>query len=154
VPGSPDFPKERRVSESKKRMTPLHLPIAAPCRERFEEMCGEGATRYCEKCQKPVHDLSASTEPQARALLREHAGKRLCVRYAKDATGRLRFKTALLATAVSVAACGTHATEPPAATGADHLAMKCRNPAIPNADADAGAQEEVFMGDIAAPSEE
>jgi len=115
-------------------------------------MSGEGATRYCGKCQKPVHDLSARTEQQARVLLREHAGKRLCVRYTKDAAGSLRFRAALLATAMSVAACGAHATEPPAATGPDHLAAKCPNPAA--LDADAGAHEQIFMGDIAAPSEE
>jgi hypothetical protein len=125
-------------------MATLHLPIAAPCSEPFAGMSGDEHARFCGKCQKTVHDLSTRTEQEARALLRERAGQRLCVRYLRDTAGGLRFKTALLATAMSVAACGAHTTEPPAATSGDRAAAKCPNPAL----ADAGPNDDFLTGDI------
>ena len=130
-------------------MTPLRLSIAAPCSERFADMRGDERARFCDKCQKPVHDLSARTEQEVQALLRERAGQRLCVRYRKDADGGVRFKVALLATAMSVAACGALTTDSPAVTG-EQGAIACANPVM----AEAGANDELLQGDIATPSDD
>lgn len=95
------------------------LPIARPCSAAFGAMRGDDQTRFCDSCGKDVHDLSSRTEAEARALLTKAQGTRICVRYAKDAHGSIRFRAAVtMAAAVSLAACGvatgpaTNATAP------------------------------------------
>ncbi len=92
------------------------LPIARPCTGSFAAMRGDDRTRFCDACRKEVHDLSARTEEEARALLAAARGARLCVRFARDARGDVRFRAAAtLAAAVSLAACSSPvaATTPP-----------------------------------------
>jgi hypothetical protein len=51
------------------------------------------AQRFCGVCVKNVHDLSALTEPQARAVLADESTKgRMCVRYKADRDGNIKFK--------------------------------------------------------------
>jgi hypothetical protein len=51
------------------------------------------AQRFCGVCVKNVHDLSALTEPQARAVLADESAKgRMCVRYKADRDGNIKFK--------------------------------------------------------------
>jgi hypothetical protein len=92
------------------------LPIARPCTESFAAMPGDDKTRFCDKCQKHVHDLSARTEEEARALFREARGERTCVRFAKDASGNVLFRAAALAAAVSVTSCSAAAPASPPIT--------------------------------------
>ncbi|MGZ3423652.1 MAG: hypothetical protein ACXWUG_30110 [Polyangiales bacterium] len=94
------------------------LPIAKPCNAPFAAMTGDDKTRFCTECGKHVHDLSARTEDEARALLAAARGTRICVRYAKDARGNVRFRAAAMAAAVSLAACASAAPEAPPATAA------------------------------------
>jgi hypothetical protein len=47
--------------------------------------------RLCSECQTVVRDLSSMREDEARALLDESAGARLCVRYLYDTSGRIVF---------------------------------------------------------------
>jgi hypothetical protein len=56
---------------------------------------GEGV-RWCPSCEHEVHDLGELDEEQARALLRAHRGRSLCVRYTTDHEGRLRFASPAL----------------------------------------------------------
>ena len=49
-----------------------------------------GSARFCGSCRKLVHDLSALSEPDARALLRD-SSEALCVRYLHDASGEIWF---------------------------------------------------------------
>lgn len=58
-------------------------------------MRGDGAARHCDSCDELVHDLSAMSEDEAQALLREHGDEKPCVRYRFDAAGRLLFAAAL-----------------------------------------------------------
>ena len=106
------------------------LPIAKPCAASFAEMSGDTRTRFCASCGKDVHDLSARTEEEARAFLREARGTRVCVRFAKDATGNVRFRGAALAAALSLAACSSPTQQPAPITAA------------------APAQEDHDMGDM------
>jgi hypothetical protein len=99
-------------------------PIAEPCRASFSEMPGDTKVRFCSACNRHVYNLLEHTEAETRALFRERAGQKTCVRLARDPSGALRFKAAALAAAVSIAACSTHAPEqpvsaPPAATDVD-----------------------------------
>lgn len=75
-------------------MRRLHLPIQDPCHENWDAMSLEGdARRFCGVCTKQVHDLSALTETQARAVLAEESAKgRVCVRYKADGDGNIKFK--------------------------------------------------------------
>jgi hypothetical protein len=94
------------------------LPIALPCAESFDAMRGDDQTRFCDSCGKDVHDLSARTEEEARALLTAARGTRICVRYARDASGAARFRAVAVAAAVSLAACTPHSTQQPVAVSA------------------------------------
>jgi hypothetical protein len=49
-----------------------------------------GRERWCEGCERTVHDLSQHSESEARALLRRSASP--CVAYAFDAAGRVQFR--------------------------------------------------------------
>jgi hypothetical protein len=63
------------------------LPIAQPCDADWEQMDGDESVRFCHRCAKHVHNLSAMSEADARALV---ATSERCIRYTHDA-GRVRF---------------------------------------------------------------
>lgn len=66
--------------------------MRSPCSQSIAEMARVGdGVRWCSSCEHEVHDLGELDEAQARALLRAHHGGSLCVRYASDPNGRLRF---------------------------------------------------------------
>jgi hypothetical protein len=74
-------------------------------------MPGNDKVRFCAKCEKNVYDLSMHTEAEGRAIFEARKGERTCVRFARDATGAVRFRSVALAAAVAVAACSTHSTD-------------------------------------------
>jgi len=53
-------------------------------------MTPEQRGRFCGACQKTVHDLSAMSEDDAKALLRD--GEDICVSYLSDRSGEVRFR--------------------------------------------------------------
>lgn len=56
------------------------ISIPTPCDEDWDAMDREERGRYCHRCARSVHDLSAMTEPEARALLdAAEVGERLCI---------------------------------------------------------------------------
>ncbi|MEQ1500940.1 MAG: hypothetical protein ABMB14_01855, partial [Myxococcota bacterium] len=63
-------------------MNQLELPVPKPCPARWDRMVGDNRTRFCRACRATVHDLTARTASEARALLRDHPGG--CVRYSYD----------------------------------------------------------------------
>lgn len=75
------------------------LNINEPCPADWSAMSSEGeARRFCDQCELHVHDLSAMPRVEAEALLESKASEsngpgeapaRLCVRYLKDADGRI-----------------------------------------------------------------
>ncbi len=66
-------------------------PIRTPCPARWDDMRGDDTHRHCDTCDKTVHNLSAMTEAEARAVV---APKGVCVRYELDTgTGRIRHRT-------------------------------------------------------------
>ncbi len=84
------------------------LPIARPCAASFAAMPGDATKRFCASCNKHVHDLSSGTEADARALFEKNRGERVCVRFAKDSAGNVRFRGAAVGAALAVAACGSN----------------------------------------------
>ena len=67
------------------------LTIREPCEEDWSAMTGDGPRRYCDACERSVHNLSEMTKPEADALLESRTG-RLCVRYAINPDGSVRFR--------------------------------------------------------------
>jgi hypothetical protein len=69
------------------------LRIDNPCHEDWDGMRPQGARRFCDRCDKHVHNLSAMTADDAKALLAQRGREgRLCVRYTVDASGTVLFK--------------------------------------------------------------
>lgn len=56
-------------------------PIQSPCSEDWNAMEGNDQRRFCGQCAKHVHNLSAMTEGEARAVV---ADRDVCVRYSVD----------------------------------------------------------------------
>ncbi len=70
------------------------LPITGPCPIDLDAIGYDRGSNvsHCTHCDKSVHNLSTMTETDARAFLREHAGEKLCVTYARDKDGVVQFK--------------------------------------------------------------
>src|SRR4051812_40258229 len=73
-------------------MTRTHVPLEVlkienPCPADWNAMAGDERKRFCQGCQKHVHNLSAMPRAEAERLVCESAGN-LCVRMALNAEGR------------------------------------------------------------------
>jgi hypothetical protein len=60
--------------------------VATPCPKSWDDLSGDGASRFCTHCNRQVHNLSAMPADEAQRLVCASAG-RLCVAYVPDATG-------------------------------------------------------------------
>jgi hypothetical protein len=67
--------------------------INDPCEQDWDGMRPEagGQRRWCEHCERSVHDLSEMEEPAALALLRATAGRDVCISYVEDKDGEIVF---------------------------------------------------------------
>ncbi len=65
------------------------LRVASPCQERWADMIGDDRVRVCDRCDRPVFDLSAMTRAQAEAVLGTH-GIKPCVRFYRRADGTVK----------------------------------------------------------------
>ena len=65
------------------------LSITSPCPKRWEELTGEGTTRFCSSCELHVHDLSAMAREEAEALVEDKRtrGERLCATFVPSPEG-------------------------------------------------------------------
>lgn len=70
------------------------LPITGPCPINLDAIGYDRDSKvsHCSHCDKNVHNLSRMTETAARAFLREHAGEKLCVTYARRKDGEVQFE--------------------------------------------------------------
>lgn len=64
------------------------IEVRTPCPADWEQMAGDHTKRFCQHCQKHVHNLSAMPADEAERLVCESAGK-LCVRFARDESGKV-----------------------------------------------------------------
>ncbi|AIE87895.1 hypothetical protein [Fimbriimonas ginsengisoli] len=70
----------------------LHsLRVASPCPKTWEELDGDDRRRYCGKCEKHVHNLSAMSAVEAATLMESSGEGHLCVRYDARPDGRPEF---------------------------------------------------------------
>ena len=65
------------------------IRVAAPCDARWEDMTGDERVRRCASCQLQVYDLARLQRTEALGLLREHEGRRLCMRLWRRPDGRV-----------------------------------------------------------------
>lgn len=70
------------------------LPITGPCPIDLDAIGFDRTAKvsHCTHCVKNVTVLSNMTKGEAREFLREHKGQTLCVSYARDEDGRIRFR--------------------------------------------------------------
>ena len=129
-------------------MKASEIRIPEPCNENWEGMTPEQRGRFCGACQKKVHDLSAMSESEAKALL--GSGQDICVSYLSDAAGQVRFRPqpvvpvtrllrrASVATAaglsLALAACAPHGEGPKLEVENERPAFLEVTPAIPDAE--------------------
>ena len=78
-------------------------------------MSGDEQKRFCSKCTKHVHNLSEMTADEAEATLAVADGK-LCVRFQRDAVGRVRTRSGWIA---GLAAAGAMVALPMAGCASD-----------------------------------
>lgn len=72
------------------RSIPLEqFQIQTPCTEDWSGMHGDESKRFCDKCNKHVHDLAHFDRDQADALLNAQTAGHVCVRMARDGEGRV-----------------------------------------------------------------
>lgn len=99
------------------------LPITGPCPIDLDAIGFDRTAKvaHCQHCAKNVTVLSNMTRGEAREFLRANKGKKLCVSYARDAGGRIRFRDEAAAPAPGHRARGVQASASGAApgTGAD-----------------------------------
>jgi hypothetical protein len=62
------------------------IQIPQPCSVGWEQMTGDDETRFCNKCNKRVYNLSAMTRRQAEAIIEASRGK-LCARITRQEDG-------------------------------------------------------------------
>lgn len=69
--------------------TPLPvIAITVPCPADWDAMAGDAAHRFCDRCGKHVHNLSAMPADTAREVIANTAGH-TCVRFQRDEDGRV-----------------------------------------------------------------
>ena len=62
------------------------LRVLRPCGQGWDQLAGQGATRYCGECDTVVHDLDALSAKQVLALIRQHP-EGFCGIHLTDQTG-------------------------------------------------------------------
>jgi hypothetical protein len=80
------------------------IPIATPCGADWRTMKPTDTKRFCDACKKHVHDLSAMTKAEARAVLASPPIEGLCVRYLHDVHGDIVFQQGPIAPTLLVRA--------------------------------------------------
>lgn len=64
------------------------IGVAAPCHEDWDAMHGDERQRFCDQCDKHVHNLSEMTRDQAEAFVNANPTG-VCIRMVKDRDGRV-----------------------------------------------------------------
>lgn len=124
-----------------RRRLPLvdRFRIRKPCPLKWEDMIGDENTRFCNVCNKNVHDLGSRTREEAEELI---ASGRACVRV------KMPIAVPVVAAAAVVfsltAACSGAVEEDPM----PQVGPEPATTAQAVGDADGGAQEIYMLGDV------
>ena len=60
----------------------------SPCSKNWNEMSGDEKARFCNSCEKDVHNISAMTRKEARKFVAQNSGK-ACVRFERLGNGKV-----------------------------------------------------------------
>lgn len=71
-------------------MGDLRVSFPKPCSERWDDMRPDGCNRFCEQCEKTIHDLSKLTLEEAEDLAR--SGREICVRARVGSDGVVKLR--------------------------------------------------------------
>jgi len=71
-------------------MGDLRVSFPKPCSERWDDMRPKGCNRFCDKCEKTIHDLSELTLDEAEDLARSR--REICVRAKVGSGGVVELK--------------------------------------------------------------
>jgi hypothetical protein len=75
-----------QVMSSRRPLELLEIPT--PCPASWNDMTGDARGRFCQHCQKTVHDLSAMPRDEAERLVCQSAGS-LCIRLTRLPGGQV-----------------------------------------------------------------
>jgi hypothetical protein len=75
---------------SNRRLTRSGVEIDRPCPAALPALTNDERRRFCQHCSQDVHNLSAMTEPEARALL--DTDREMCIAYDVDDDGGAIFR--------------------------------------------------------------
>lgn len=64
------------------------IAVKEPCHESWDKMTGDQKERFCDSCNKSVHNLSEMTTAEAADLLSKSTD-RVCVRYQRNVDGSI-----------------------------------------------------------------
>lgn len=78
------------------------LKVTSPCPRRWNDLAGDGAQRFCNQCDKVVHDLDALSDASI-AALRQANRNDLCITYLHDGDGIFRRRSAVRTATVAAA---------------------------------------------------
>ena len=82
----------RDVEAREARKGPVRLTnlrVASPCKESWDNMVGDERVRVCNRCEKPVFNLSSMTQEEAETILASK-GFTPCVRFFRRADGTIK----------------------------------------------------------------
>ncbi len=65
-----------------------HVQVASPCKADWDQMIGDGRTRFCGQCNLNVYNLSGMTSDEAEGLITRTEGN-LCVRFYRRRDGSI-----------------------------------------------------------------
>lgn len=111
------------------------IQIAAPCNKEWDKMSGNERQRFCDHCEKHVHNFSEMTAAEVRGLIA--SDNDICARIKTHPDGsmitrqttrrrllsRVR-RIAALAAAVAIAGCSKRAVDNPPVTGIVHVPVQ------------------------------
>lgn len=70
-------------------------PVYSPCDKKWEFMHRAGLRQqFCDRCQLPVHNLSALSKPEAEAFLAASKSRRTCLTYVMRRDGSMVTRSA------------------------------------------------------------
>lgn len=125
------------------------LQVAVPCPKKWDELIGNESRRFCNQCQKHVHNLTMSSPIETKQItLQVEAGERVCVAYFQTPTGAIQYRPTILrrcltglqsflAILLPLGTTSLHANPP--TQSSEHRGARL------------SSEGEIVMGDVAAP---
>jgi len=156
------------------------LPISGLCPIDLDAIGFDrkASVSHCSHCTKSVHILSNMSRGEAIGFLRENRGQKLCVSYARDEEGRVRFRpeprpmpalvpvarlrsrpsraagfVAALGVSATLAACTPHGDDPGDDPGVVDRVVQVDAPRTPPEAIETPPPEEVMAGMMMVPEE-